>query len=857
MARPLFSSIEPLESRIAPANLTPLHPLPNITEGFQTNGNVTGHKIDLGTMFDASASYDTFVTFTTNFDTDPNTPGLQAGVFTMELYDGVAPLTVQNFLNYIQGTGPAGDEYLNSFFSRLVPGFVLQGGGFSAGTDAAPLTGAALGTHITTFPTVHNEFGLSNTQWTVALAKTGQGPSTGTSEFYINLADNSSNLDQQNGGFTVFGKIISGTDVIQKIASLNTGSLVSATGNGALSDVPNTSGVPGQTPTTSQLVKFTDISVSHHDGTSPSYTFAVTDTDASGILKSGNPFTYDASTQSLTLNYSGKAGTATISVTATDSQGSSVTTPFTVTVKPNLIINSVSDTLQNFISEGDTGKATFKITNTGAVNFTGLVDVNVYLVPNGVTPQLTLDSTTSHSYLLGTLSGASLNLDAGKSTTLTASHLALGIPNLDQLSLNGDYQIVEQIVPQPDATPGLYSDKPVTVEGGIHSVYNLFGSYAAGFNAKGQPIGKHINTSFSYYNTGTADDGSSHGNLVTLTYKGGGAGVVIPGVNGGAPSIATGYINELQGNAATSSLSLKIGQGTASSPLSASTHITFENLDLQTIGTISLGKADFTNDIDIGGAKSITLGNLGDGKSGNDANSFTFHLGATQFAAAITLGDVANYDFTAASKVKSITANSWVSTTTTVDAADADKSDPKLETISAPGLTSLVIKGALTENVSINSVTPSATPLLKTFTVGGALTNSVVQIGGSVGKVTLGSMDSSEFLVGVALPASGNAPVIPTIRTGFASVQNIASFIVGKSGDAGVDMKASTVAAATIGSVSVFKVDSATEDSDFGFVAASIAKYQHDGQTKSPLAVGDNDRTGQYVVTILGSTAST
>src|SRR4051812_4318414 len=93
--RPPASFLELLEPRIAPAGLILEHPLPDIVAG----PGKTSSTIDLGTMFDASSSYHTLVEFTTNFDTQPNTPGLQAGRIVLELYDEAAPLTVQNFLS--------------------------------------------------------------------------------------------------------------------------------------------------------------------------------------------------------------------------------------------------------------------------------------------------------------------------------------------------------------------------------------------------------------------------------------------------------------------------------------------------------------------------------------------------------------------------------------------------------------------------------------------------------------------------------------------------------------------------------------------------------------------------------------
>lgn len=132
------------------------------------------------------------------------------GTFQMELLTDEAPNTVQNFLNYLER-----GAYTGTFFHRVVRGFVVQGGGFSY--DAESDTAIA----ITLDPPVANEFGVSNVRGTVAMAKTASGPDTATSQWFVNLADNSANLDNQNGGFTVFARVIGdGMQVVDAIAAL-------------------------------------------------------------------------------------------------------------------------------------------------------------------------------------------------------------------------------------------------------------------------------------------------------------------------------------------------------------------------------------------------------------------------------------------------------------------------------------------------------------------------------------------------------------------------------------------------------------------------------------------------------------
>ncbi|PXW82424.1 peptidyl-prolyl cis-trans isomerase A (cyclophilin A) [Nitrosomonas sp. Nm84] len=134
------------------------------------------------------------------------------GQFCIELLETQTPLTTANFLSYINS-----GAYTNGIFHRSMPGFVIQGGGYklvdgSNGKTLAP---------VTTFPPVINEFKISNTRGTVAMAKLPDNPDSATSQWFVNLADNSLNLDNQNSGFTVFGRVIfGGMTVFDAIAAL-------------------------------------------------------------------------------------------------------------------------------------------------------------------------------------------------------------------------------------------------------------------------------------------------------------------------------------------------------------------------------------------------------------------------------------------------------------------------------------------------------------------------------------------------------------------------------------------------------------------------------------------------------------
>ena len=136
----------------------------------------------------------TLVNFQTNF-----------GDIEIELFDNTAPNTVANFLGYVNR-----GDYDGTIIHRSVPNFVIQGGGFFP--DQTP---------IDVQDPIDDEFGASNIRGTIAMARTNL-PNSATSQFFFNTTDNSSNLDNQNGGFTVFGMVTSGLDLVDSIQALDT-----------------------------------------------------------------------------------------------------------------------------------------------------------------------------------------------------------------------------------------------------------------------------------------------------------------------------------------------------------------------------------------------------------------------------------------------------------------------------------------------------------------------------------------------------------------------------------------------------------------------------------------------------------
>lgn len=130
------------------------------------------------------------------------------GNVQVNLFDQTTPKTVDNFLQYVDE-----QHYTTSVVHRVSPGFVVQGGGFKFDGDW-PLTPIASNSPVV------NEPIYSNVKGTIAMAKLANDPDSATDQWFFNLANNASNLDVQNGGFTVFGQVIDGMAVVEKMASL-------------------------------------------------------------------------------------------------------------------------------------------------------------------------------------------------------------------------------------------------------------------------------------------------------------------------------------------------------------------------------------------------------------------------------------------------------------------------------------------------------------------------------------------------------------------------------------------------------------------------------------------------------------
>ena len=287
-------------------------------------GNVTLAKnstkfLDMAGYFDDPDLTNSRIRFKTN-----------VGDINVELFDKTAPRTVANFFNYITS-----NRYDDTIFHRLATGFVLQGGGFKFDPSTASFPSIPVG------PTVQNEFGPSNTQGTLAMAKLGNDPNSATSQFFFNLANNSSNLDTQNGGFTVFGRIVGPADqaTLNRLAAFIPRDATPGVPDTPFETVPTTGFTGTNFPADATLANFArllDVEIIKRDEFL-SYT----------VVSNSNPSLISITPDPLSPNQfrvvsNANEGTAEVVIRATDRYGASRDRTFNITVANNAPSATVS-----------------------------------------------------------------------------------------------------------------------------------------------------------------------------------------------------------------------------------------------------------------------------------------------------------------------------------------------------------------------------------------------------------------------------------------------------------------------------------------------------------------------------------
>ncbi len=286
------------------------------------------------------------------------------GDFEVMLYDSQKPLTVANFWRYADA-----NLWDNSIIHRSVSNFIVQGGGYS---------NASAFLDIPAFPAVTNEPGISNTRGTIAMAKLGGNPNSATTEWFFNLGDNSANLDNQNGGFTAFGRVLdSGMEVVDDIAAVSRYNVEWL--EGAFTDIPLRSYTEGNLPGTNNTVAFSNI------GRSSDVTYTVS---------VGNAALVNATVISgyLNLTYgAGQTGSTTVTVRATSRNSSAfVEDTFNVTINEIADATPTAALVSLNLSDNATNefnsklRATFRINNSASVVPTSIGSGDVVLLgPSG------------------------------------------------------------------------------------------------------------------------------------------------------------------------------------------------------------------------------------------------------------------------------------------------------------------------------------------------------------------------------------------------------------------------------------------------------------------------------------------
>jgi cyclophilin family peptidyl-prolyl cis-trans isomerase len=344
-----LNMLEPLEPRqmLAAAVALPMADLKvNTTDS-------TTRILSVANLFKDDAINGTVVEFTfLNIHTTPSK-------VNVELFDGVTTQTVANFLKYVSN-----NKWDNSIIHRAIRDFVVQGGGFTG-----------INVPITAYDPIINEAYYSNKRGTIAMAKQAGDPNSASGQWFFNVKDNggtaaTGGLDYQNGGFTVFGRVLgTGMDIIDDIAEAPTYSYGS---NTAFTDLPlinfNQEDLLPQ-----NFVRIEDIKVRKEvvvtGATSSNNALVTTSFDADGNLK---------------LNILGDAtGKVNITVTGVSADGSVITDTFEVTV-------------------GDTGAS--PMTNSGSIDIdftrpTNITEQLFGLTSGGLRDSLTILSKPSHGSL--------------------------------------------------------------------------------------------------------------------------------------------------------------------------------------------------------------------------------------------------------------------------------------------------------------------------------------------------------------------------------------------------------------------------------------------------------------------------
>ncbi len=323
-ARPFVGGVGVGDVHTVRIEVTPVDDAPIGSIADITLGSAQNQVIDLAALFSDPDINGTIARITTSL-----------GNIDVHLFDTLTPATVANFLNYATG-----GDYVNTIIHRVVANFIVQGGGFRPQLPAS---------HITTDPAVVNEPGVSSQIGTIAMAKVGNQINSATSEWFFNLGDNNTNLDNQNGGFTVFGEVIgNGMTVVNDIAATPI-----FTDGVTLTQLPLRN-YGGGAVQDANWIKVNSVT------TIENLTFSIVGNTNTALISNA---AITNGTLDLTM-VDGIIGHSDITIRATDLTGRSVDVTFTVTVV-GVSVEAIDDQASEPEGATPATTGTFRITRTG------------------------------------------------------------------------------------------------------------------------------------------------------------------------------------------------------------------------------------------------------------------------------------------------------------------------------------------------------------------------------------------------------------------------------------------------------------------------------------------------------------
>ncbi len=279
-----------------------------LPQGIEIEANSSSKTIPLSVFFTSEEIDNQIVRFTAQYD-DGN--ALITKNLDFALLANRTPITRTNFLSYVTD-----GSYINSFIHRAVQNFVIQGGGFALSSQGI--------VNVPTKPPIVNEPGISNTLGTVSMAKLGGDPDSATSQFFVSVANNASNLDFQNGGFTVFAQITRDTLPNAQLFS-NPAEFPPLNFGGALTNTPihnSFDSSQSQVPS-SKFILFPSVTRQplppNQASTSPTLTYSITTPPATAFASA----TINPTNLSITPAANAR-GLGTVTLQATDSVGNTV-----------------------------------------------------------------------------------------------------------------------------------------------------------------------------------------------------------------------------------------------------------------------------------------------------------------------------------------------------------------------------------------------------------------------------------------------------------------------------------------------------------------------------------------------------